>query len=397
MRPFEGVKVLDCTHVLAGPFTAYQLAVLGADVIKVEDPNEPDQSREGGGDHALNKTRMGTSFLTQGSNKRSIALNLKTEAGREALKRLVRDWADVLIENYRPGAFKALGLGYEELSRLKPKLIYASMTAFGQDGPRGNQTAYDHAIQATSGITAATGTPESGPIKAGVPIIDYATGTMGAFAVSAALYQTLRTGKGQHIDMAMLDVALILQSSQITDYFHTGKHHKRAGNRMRFAENSMHEASDGLLQIAASNPRQHRRFYMAIGESAEAERTSLDERYTRYDEKFAMVAGKIKQKTADEWENYLQGKQVPATRVRELPEALHDPQLKHRGILHRHESVPGVSKPVTVPLAAFKFAHDGPSIERPPARLGEHTDTVLASVGYSAAEIAALRKAQAVA
>jgi crotonobetainyl-CoA:carnitine CoA-transferase CaiB-like acyl-CoA transferase len=397
MRPFEGVKILDCTHVLAGPFTAYQLAVLGADVIKVEDPNEPDQSREGGGDHALNKQRMGTSFLTQGSNKRSIALDLKTDGGRETLKRLVRDWADVLIENYRPGAFKALGLGYEELSRLKPKLIYASMTAFGQDGPRGNQTAYDHAIQATSGITAATGTEASGPIKAGAPVIDYATGTMGAFAISAALYQTLRTGKGQYIDMAMLDVALILQSSHITDYCHTGKHHKRAGNRMRFAENSMHEASDGLLQIAASNGRQHRRFYAAIGEPAEAGRVSLDERYARYDEKFTMVAAKIKQRTAGEWENYLQSKHVPATRVRELPEALGDPQLNYRGVLHRHENVPGVGKPVTVPLAAFKFAHDGPSIERPPARLGEHTDDVLAAIGYSAAEIAALRKAKAVA
>ena len=153
MRPFEGIKILDCTHVLAGPFAAYQLAVLGADVIKVEDPNEPDQSRESGSDMALNKLRMGTGFLTQGSNKRSIALNLKTEGGREALKRLVRDWADVLVENYRPGAFKALGLGYEDLSKLKPKLVYASMTAYGQDGPRGNQTAYDMAIQATSGIT----------------------------------------------------------------------------------------------------------------------------------------------------------------------------------------------------------------------------------------------------
>src|SRR6185503_16562132 len=150
--------------------------------------------------------------------------------------------------------------GYEELWRMKPKLVYASMTAFGQDGPRGNQTANEHSIQATSDITAATRTPESGRLKTGAQVIDYATGTMGAFAVSAALYQTLRTGKGQHIDMAMLDVALILQSSQITDYFHTGKHHKRAGNRMRFAENSMHEASDGLLQIAASTPRQHRRF-----------------------------------------------------------------------------------------------------------------------------------------
>jgi crotonobetainyl-CoA:carnitine CoA-transferase CaiB-like acyl-CoA transferase len=393
MRPFEGVKILDCTHVLAGPFAAYQLAVLGADVIKVEDPNEPDQSRESGADMALNKALMGTSFLTQGSNKRSLALNLKTDAGREALKRLVKDWADVLVENYRPGAFKALGLGYEDLSRLNPRLVYASMTAFGQDGPRGNQTAYDHAIQATSGITATTGTETSGPIKVGAPVIDYAVGTTGAFALSAALYQTARTGKGQYIDMAMMDVALILQASHVTDYLHNGHATKRAGNRMRFPETSMQQASDGLVQLAASNRRQHRRFYNAIGESGEAERCSLDERYARYDEKQAMVARKMKEKTAQEWEDYLQSKHVPATRVRELRETLQDPHLKHRRVLHRHESVPGVGANVTVPLAAFKFAHDGPSIERPPAQLGEHTDEILASVGYSATEIAGMRKA----
>src|SRR5215208_5437670 len=256
MQPFEGVKILDCTHVLAGPFAAYQLGVLGADVIKVEDPNEPDQSRESGADMTLNKARMGTSFLTQ-------------------------EWADVLVENYRPGAFKALGLGYEELSRLNPKLVYASMTAFGQDGPRGNMTAYDHAIQATSGITAATGTETSGPIKVGAPVIDYAVGTTGAFALSAALYQRLRTGQGQYIDMAMMDVALMLQASHITDYFHNGHTTKRSGNRMRFPESSMQEASDGLVQLAASNGRQHQRFYNAIGEPAEAERRSLDERYSR--------------------------------------------------------------------------------------------------------------------
>src|SRR6476660_1900523 len=124
MRPFEGVKVLDCTHVLAGPFTAYQLAVLGADVIQVEDPNEPDQSRESGGDNELNKALMGTGFRTQGSNKRSIALDLKTEGGRETLKPLVKDWADVFIENYRPGALKSLGLGYEDFAKLNPKLVY---------------------------------------------------------------------------------------------------------------------------------------------------------------------------------------------------------------------------------------------------------------------------------
>ncbi len=398
MRPFEGVKILDCTHVLAGPFATYQLAVLGADVIKVEDPNEPDQSRESGSDMRLNKARMGTGFLTQGSNKRSIALDLKTGGGREALKRLVRDWADVLVENYRPGAFKALGLGYAELSRIKPRLVYASMTAYGQDGPRGVQTAYDMAIQATSGITASTGTETSGPIKVGAPVIDYATGTTGAFAISAALYQCLRTGEGQYIDMAMLDVALILQATHITDHFHSGHNPRRAGNKMRFAENSMFETSDGrLVQLAASNPRQHRRFYKAIDEPAEAERASLDERYSRFDEKYAMVATKMKEKTADEWENYLEARHVPAARVRELHEALQDPQLKHRELLHRHASAPDVGKPLTVPVAAFKFAHGGPSVERPPARVGEHTDEVLAAVGFGAADIAALRKSGAVA
>ena len=397
MRPFEGIKILDCTHVLAGPFAAYQLAVLGADVIKVEDPNEPDQARESGADMALNKARMGTGFMTQGSNKRSIALNLKTEGGREALKRLVKDWADVIIENYRPGAFKALGLGYEDLSKLKPKLVYASMTAYGQDGPRGNWTAYDMAIQATSGFTASTGTPDSGPIKTGAPVIDYATGTTGAFAISAALYQTLRTGKGQHIDMAMMDVALMMQATHITDHFHSGHNPKRNGNKMRFAESSMFETKDGLVQLAASNGRQHRRFYTAIDEPAEAGRVSLDERYGRYDEKYAMVAKKMKEKTADEWETYLEGKHIPAARVRELRETLQDPQLKHRGLLHRHDNVAGVGKPVTVPVAAFKFAHDGPSLERVPARMGEHTNEVLKSAGYGAEEIAALRKAGAIA
>src|SRR5215468_8959620 len=164
MRPFEGIRVIDVTHVLAGPFAAYQLGVLGADVIKVEHPDDPDQSRTSGTDKALNKKQMGTAFLTQASNKRSISLDLKQERDREILKALVKT-ADVFVENYRPGAFEALGLGYDELSKINPKLIYASFSAFGQNGPRGKQTAYDHVIQATSGIMAMTGTPEANPVK----------------------------------------------------------------------------------------------------------------------------------------------------------------------------------------------------------------------------------------
>ena len=183
MRPYEGIKIIDITHVLAGPFAAYQLALLGADVIKVEHPKDYDQSRDSGGDRAFNEQRMGTGFLTQASNKRAITLDLKQPKGREILKKLVKD-ADVLVENWRSGAFPALGLGWDDLRPINPRLIYCSMTAFGQDGPRGEQTAYDQLIQATSGMMAMTGTPDVNPIKTGAPVIDYATGTMCAFAIS---------------------------------------------------------------------------------------------------------------------------------------------------------------------------------------------------------------------
>jgi crotonobetainyl-CoA:carnitine CoA-transferase CaiB-like acyl-CoA transferase len=208
--------------------------VLGADVIKVEHPDDPDQSRGAGTDKALNHANMGTAFLTQGSNKRSITLDLKQENDRDIVKKLVAT-ADVFVENYRPGAFEALGLGYEALAAINPRLIYASFSAFGQSGPRGPQTAYDHVIQATSGIMAMTGTPEVNPIKFGSPAVDYATGMTGAFALSAALFQRQRTGKGQRIDMAMLDVAMILMSSHLTGYLRNGVHPKPKGNRQPHA------------------------------------------------------------------------------------------------------------------------------------------------------------------
>src|SRR6201747_381515 len=247
-RPFEGIRVIDVTHVLAGPFAAYQLAVLGADVIKVEHPDDPDQSRSSGTDKALNRREMGTAFLTQASNKRSIALDLKTEADREILKKLVAT-ADVFVENYRPGAFEALGLGYEALSVINPKLIYASFSAFGQQGPRGKQTAYDHVIQATSGIMAMTGTKDVHPVKLGAPVVDYATGMTGAFALASALFQRERTGRGQRIDMAMLDVAMILMGIHVTAHLRNGAHPKPNGNSNEFATNSCYQTKDGLLML----------------------------------------------------------------------------------------------------------------------------------------------------
>jgi len=381
MQPFEGIRIIDVTHVLAGPFAAYQLAVLGADVIKVEDPNDPDQSRGAGTDKALNKRGMGTSFLTQASNKRSITLDLKTEAGRDILKKLIAT-ADVFVENYRPGAFEALGLGYEALSAINPRLIYASFSAFGQQGPRGEQTAYDHVIQATSGIMAMTGTKDVYPVKFGAPAIDYATGMTGAFALSAALFQRERTGKGQRIDMAMLDVAMTLMGSHMSGYLRNGAHPKPHGNRHPHATNGAFQTKDGLVMLGASNVRQQKRLWTVLGRPDMAKRNN-DEREADHAREIAVLEEIMLSRTADEWETFLQERHVPAARVRTMAEAIADPQLAGRGIIHRHNGDSGIEGGFGVPLAAFTFAHGGPRIDHPPPTLGQHNEEVLRELGIS--------------
>jgi crotonobetainyl-CoA:carnitine CoA-transferase CaiB-like acyl-CoA transferase len=377
-QPFEGIRVIDVTHVLAGPFATYQLAVLGADVIKVEHPDEPDQSRSSGTDKALNRRQMGTGFLTQASNKRSITLDLKNETDRATLKRLAAT-ADVFVENYRPGALAALGLGYEDLAAINPRLIYASFSAFGQDGPRGRQTAYDHVIQATSGLMAMTGTEDVHPVNFGSPAVDYATGMTGAFALASALFQRERTGRGQRVDMAMLDVALILASSLLTGYLHNGVHPKPHGNRHPHATNGAYPTRSGMVMLGASNLRQQRRLWTVL-ERPDMIKRSNDERDADHARETAVLTEIMLTRTADEWEQFLQARHVPAARVRTMGEALADPQLATRGVVHRHESAPGVDGSFGVPLAAFKFAHGGPRIDSPPPQLGQHNAEVLAEL-----------------
>ena len=380
MRPFEGIRVIDVTHVLAGPFAAYQLALLGADVIKVEHPDDPDQSRISGTDKELNRRNMGTAFLTQASNKCSITLDLKQEKDRDILKKLVAT-ADVFVENYRPGAFHALGLGYDALAAINPRLIYASFSAFGQKGPRGPQTAYDHVIQATSGIMAMTGTPEVNPVKFGSPAVDYATGMTGAFALSAALFQRERTGKGQHIDMAMLDVAMILMSSHLTGYLRNGVHPKPNGNLNPHATNSAYQAKDGLVvMLGASNLRQQRRLWTLL-ERPDMIKKSNEEREADREREAAVLGEIMRTRTADEWEVFLQARHVPAARVRTMGEAVADPQLKFRGIVHHHAAGNGVDGAFGVPLAAFTFAHGGPRIDAPPPTLGQHNAEIFKELG----------------
>jgi crotonobetainyl-CoA:carnitine CoA-transferase CaiB-like acyl-CoA transferase len=378
-RPFEGIRVIDVTHVLAGPFATYQLAVLGADVIKVEHPDDPDQSRGGGTDKALNRTQLGTSFLAQASNKRAITLDLKTERDRDILKKLVAT-ADVFVENYRPGALEALGLGYEALSAINPRLIYASFSAFGGTGPQRQRTAYDHVIQATSGIMAMTGTKDVNPVMFGAPAIDYATGTTGAFALSAALFQRERSGRGQRIDMAMLDVAMILMSSHLTGYLRNGTHPKPHGNRHAHATNGAYETKDGLLMVGASNLRQQRRLWTVLERPDLIKRTN-DEREQDHARETAVLTEILKTRTADEWEEFFQARHVPAARVRTMGEAVADPQIASRGVIHRHAAAPGIEGSFGVPVAAFTFAHDGPRVDTPPPAVGQHNEEIFAELG----------------
>jgi crotonobetainyl-CoA:carnitine CoA-transferase CaiB-like acyl-CoA transferase len=380
-RPFEGIRVIDVTHVLAGPFATYQLAVLGADVIKVEHPDDPDQSRGNGTDRALNRAQLGTSFLAQASNKRAITLDLKTERDRGILKKLVAT-ADVFVENYRPGALEALGLGYEALSAINPRLIYASFSAFGDTGPQRQRTAYDHVIQATSGIMAMTGTKDFNPVMFGAPAIDYATGTTGAFALSAALFQRERSGRGQRIDMAMLDVAMILMSSHLTGYLRNGTHPKPHGNRHAHATNGAYETKDGLLMLGASNLHQQRRLWTVLERPDLIKRTN-DEREQDRARETAVLTEVLKSRTANEWEEFFQARHVPAARVRTMGEAVADPQIASRGVIHHHAGAPGIEGGFGVPVAAFTFAHDGPRIDTPPPAVGQHNEEILGDLGVA--------------
>ncbi len=386
-QPFEGIKVLDLTHVLAGPFAAYQLAVLGADVIKVERRDDPDQVRVQGPDRTLNAMAMGSMFLAQAANKRSLSLNLKDPRAQEILRRMVQD-TDVVIENYRPGAMAGLGLDYETLRELNPQLVYCSVSAFGGDGPRGSQTGYDNIIQASSGLMDMTGTEATGPLKIGAPVIDYGTGAMCAFAIASALFQRARTGKGQHIDLSMLDAALMLMGSHITNHSVSGVGPKRIGNAYPFASLGCFKTSEGMLMLGATNMRQYRRLWDLLGEPDRV-LPDMDTRIDAYGSERADLERIFLERTADEWEIYLQERHIPAARVRSLSEALDDPQLAERGLLKRFATT-DLGTSYTVPVAPFRFAHGGPSVSSPAPRIGEHTASILGDLGLTDEEITAL-------
>ncbi|MEP7328367.1 MAG: CoA transferase [Betaproteobacteria bacterium] len=380
-RSFDGVRVLDLTHVLAGPFCTYQFAVLGADVIKIESPTMPDCARGRGPDATQNAALRGLNFEVQGGNKRALALNLKDVRGRDILLRLAAE-ADVLVDNYRAGALAALGLDDATLQRANPALILCSITGYGQSGPRAHVNAYDNVLQAASGIMTRTGTAASGPIKTGASFVDYASGWCAAFAIASALFQRERDGRGQRIDCAMFDAALTMMAPELAATLQ--------GTTPIRAEAGLgcYATADGLLMLGAFTPQQNHQLWIALERPDFAALESWEQLWSHASAMRDVLTQRLSERDAHQWMMFFHEIGIPAERVRGLDEAARDPQLAHRALLDRANE----HSPV-VPVAAFRFEHDGPTLDRPAPGVGEHSDEILRELGLAPVDIASLRAA----
>jgi crotonobetainyl-CoA:carnitine CoA-transferase CaiB-like acyl-CoA transferase len=379
-KPLTGVRVVDLTQVLAGPYATYQLALLGAEVIKVEPLERGDWTRNGGAPGGLENQGLATGFLTQNANKKSVTLDLKSEAGLASLFALVKT-ADIFVENFRPGTAARLGLSYEEVKAAKPGIVYCSISAYGQDGPIGHRPAYDHVVQGMCGIMRTTGTPETEPNKVGAPYIDYATGMNAAFAIVSGVMEARRTGESVRLDVAMLDTSLLLMASLMTNHLNTGATFTASGNEAwsQSPSSGAFETTEGILMIAANNERQFRDLCRAIelGELLEDPRfDDPDARKDNVPELRRLIAEKIATNSADHWEAVLDAVAVPGARIRSIEEVLSEPQIQARE-LTQTVPMPGAVGPIHAPTIGFKVDGQAVGPTMAPARLGEHTKELL--------------------
>ena len=392
--PLAGITVVDLTQVLAGPYCTYQLALLGADVIKIEPPGQGEWTRGQGSFPGLSEHGLSLGFCVQNAQKRSLTVNLKEPRGIAIVTHLVAR-ADVFVENFRPGVADRLGLGYAALAARNPRLVYASISAYGQDGPLGHRGAYDHVVQAMAGIMPTTGMPGSEPTKVGAPYIDYAAGLQGAFAITAALHERHRTGTGQRVDVAMLDTALLLMANHLVQVAMTGENPAKTGNEAFSGAPSSgcYATQDGLLMLAANTERQFVALCTALGRPDLTTDPRFADRHIRRHNQEALrqaFATVFASNTAAAWEALLDAAGVPAAKVRTIREVLDEGQPAARGLLTAVRPVEG-GPDVRVPTAGFKINSAVLAPTQPPRQLGTDTEAILQQLGYTASEIATLR------
>ncbi len=387
MKLLEGIRVLDLTNVLSGPFATLHLALLGAEVIKIENPEGGDLARKLGNVPKYNKQLLGTSFLAQNANKKSLTLNLKAEEGKEIFSRLVRT-ADVVVENFRPGVMARLGFSYEELCKLNPKIIDCAISGFGQSGPDAFKPAYDQIIQGLSGMMAINGDARLNPLRAGFPVCDTVGGLNAAFAIMAALYYREHTGEGQFIDIALLDSIMPLMGWVAANLLIGGQQPTLLGNdNFTAAPSGMFKTKGGHINIAANQQEQWENLADELGLSHLKTHPCFQERDVRKANRSLLtplLEAKLTQNTTAHWVEVLNAKSIPCGDVLSLEAALTSEQAKYRQVLADVEQ-PCIGEVKLFNLTA-KFSKTPGTIETPPPMLSQHTEAILTELGYTCEE-----------
>ncbi len=375
--PLSGISIVDLTQVLAGPYCTYQLALLGAKVIKIEPPGG-ELTRKGGALGNLTSQNMGLSFCTQNADKDCVELDLKQPENVSKVLELISK-ADVFVQNYRPGVADRLGFSIEKVLKVNPKIVYCSISAYGGEGPIGHRPAYDHVVQAMSGIMSTTGPDGAGPVKVGAPYIDYATGLNAAFAVMAGLRERDRTGNHQVVDVAMLDTALNLMANNVVTTANTGIELPKLGNEAasRAPSSGCFVTGDGsLIMLAANNERQFELLCSVLGHPE----WSSDPRWqdptvrSKNQESLREELDRVFQtRSGEEWESLLDEAGVPSSRVRKLGEVISEGQPDARNLLGELK-VGKDETPVQLPAIGFRLNGDSLRPQSAPKSVGEDTD-----------------------
>ena len=377
----EGVRVLDCSQILAGPFCSMLLADMGADVIKIEKPNGGDDTRRMGPPFIDTES---AAFLAMNRNKRSIVLNFKEQSGVQAMKTLVKD-ADIVIENYRTGTMARLGLGYEDLKNINPGIIYCSISGFGRTGPYANRGGFDLVAQGMSGLMSITGVPDSPPVKVGVPIADMNAGMFATYGILTAYINKLRTKKGQYLEISLLESAIAYTVWESAGYFATGDIAEPLGSSHRnSAPYQALKTKDGHINVGAPNQSNWERFANAIERSDLVTRNEFKDNASRLVNRESLereLELTLTTKNSSEWLEVLEKSGVPAGPILNISEVWNDPQVEARNMKVTLDH-PTAGKITNIGLAAKLYNTPG-RITKPAPLLGEHTREILVDAGYS--------------